>query len=643
MLFDQCFMTGKPIPTFSATDEGTGILPINLERVNVLGSQIYRTEKQEQGNVTSRNNGLTYLERPGVLFDDLHTLWLMDCIRQLIRDFCSVVRNGDPKQTKLAVVLDNSPGYVGFSPAIHEWLTDCGPLVGKFLTVTSLDAQDIQACGRAVEALQDIYQAKWETSRLFLEAGKKGTAITVPKSKEAFFMRLATSNEVAGGCDSLMFYNEAENKQPADKHNGGEAFYNDPSRYIGVIINRVPRAVKNGHLLYDLPVSLERGLNSILRVQIQSQTTNRSREYMVCYDEYIENQFLLQSLQRGKRSPDHRLHHLCGALEHDEQQLARIMGNGSDGQIAILSEHDVDLKRLRIQMVNANEIVSHARAAVEDAGLGHLARLIHDEWLPGSILPAFRGSLSGFLRESELPYLEMNPFEFDTENDNPLARKFVMHLKHHITREQKISEWHVSDMDDDLINILAGELAYLVGLSLNSPVWHSPFEEELVGLFAAVLSIELEHWKKRNEEIKTRHSLQRFLATESATRSEVNKDFFMSRGFRIFGPHMMKGDGISSFSDFYSACTSAQARLIDFAADARFLVQLMQFMTREELERKALFPFVRGLAEDVIIRKTVKHEEAPSKMARIMQSVEYYREFNEILTRVLTNWDLSHG
>jgi hypothetical protein len=98
-----------------------------------------------------------------------------------------------------------------------------------------------------------------------------------------------------------------------------------------------------------------------------------------------------------------------------------------------------------------------------------------------------------------------------------------------------------------------------------------------------------------------------------------------------------------SFFEFYTACTSAQARLIDFAADAHFLIQLMQFMAHEELERKALFPFVRGIAEDVIINKIVRHEEAPSKMEEALRSAEYYREFDKVLSRVLANWGIAHG
>ena len=97
------------------------------------------------------------------------------------------------------------------------------------------------------------------------------------------------------------------------------------------------------------------------------------------------------------------------------------------------------------------------------------------------------------------------------------------------------------------------------------------------------------------------------------------------------------GDG---FADFYKACTSAQARLIDFAGDSLFLLNLLRCIIKGETETGALFPFIRGIAEDVIINKSVRHEEASAKMAKALQTAEYFCDFDGVLIEVLKDWGI---
>ncbi len=262
-LFDDFFMVGNPVPTFS-TQSSANHMRVDLEKVNVLGSQIYKTEhhkdEQKAKNDAHRESGTTIITRPGILFDDLHTLWLLDFVKQITNGF-SCVAGGTAG--KIAVILDNSPGYVGIAPAIHDWLTDYGPQCGKFLTVTSLDFQDLLACERAIASLHDLYTGKWKTSRLFIEASGQGAEITVSKAQENFFMRLAAAppKDAPDGMDSLAFYKAGSPTRRGIKNperlsqqssfesdTTGQKFCGDPATYIGAVINRVPRAVKTGWL-----------------------------------------------------------------------------------------------------------------------------------------------------------------------------------------------------------------------------------------------------------------------------------------------------------------------------------------------------------------------------------------------------------
>jgi hypothetical protein len=149
--------------------------------------------------------------------------------------------------------------------------------------------------------------------------------------------------------------------------------------------------------------------------------------------------------------------------------------------------------------------------------------------------------------------------------------------------------------------------------------------------------IEIKHWV--NKEQAGKSSLQRFLAQESITQSELHKMWEKSDSFRFLRRAVMRHND-TSFADFYRACTLAQARLIDFQADSRFLLQLFRFIVKGEMERGNLFPFVRSISEDVIIKKVLTHEDAPTRMAKALQTAQYFGEFDKVLSDVLKTWGI---
>jgi len=100
------------------------------------------------------------------------------------------------------------------------------------------------------------------------------------------------------------------------------------------------------------------------------------------------------------------------------------------------------------------------------------------------------------------------------------------------------------------------------------------------------------------------------------------------------------------FIHLYKACARAQTRLIDFFSDSCFVLQLLRCMVERELdggnEKSFSFPFVRDLAEDVIVNKSINHKDAPSKIAESLQTADYFREFDAVLEKIMINWEISH-
>lgn len=96
-------------------------------KINLVGSDIY----DEKGDL---------IIDPRDLMDDLHSYWFLDMIKEIIKDYCD-----DSSLPKQAIVLDNSPGYVGIGKSIREWLTEDRDINSKFVLVSSLDEQDIES------------------------------------------------------------------------------------------------------------------------------------------------------------------------------------------------------------------------------------------------------------------------------------------------------------------------------------------------------------------------------------------------------------------------------------------------------------------------------------------------------------------
>lgn len=642
-IFDEYFMAGKGIPSFSLSENNGGGMCIDLEKVNVYGSQIYRTSRFKKERKYDGPSA-TCIKRPSILFDDLYSTWLLEFVKQIIDEFTNIAASG--KAEKIAIILDNSPGFVGIAPAIHEWLTDLGPISGKFLTVASLDTQDLRACEQAVDALHGLYVMKWETSRLFHEGPSKGHDLCIKKEQEAFFMRLAAgTDDINDITHPLTFYGLGKRvgaKRPATDDSGAD-YCKHPVRYMAAVINRVPRAVKSRHLLYDVE-SIQMQYEGAFAQLLGGEGNGRvARERMVRYDEYIENQFLLEYLRRGRRRSEARIHRLEQILARAEHELIARIQMTDALPIELLLTNEAHHERVSGDLLLANEIVSRARTALDDAGLGHLARLIRDEWLPSSIVPGFRSALMGFLSESDIPHFGMMPSEFNAESGNRQHREFVRHFRERIMMgARKLAIQRPETTDEKTEEVLAGLLSNLVGLSMASSMWSSPFKGETSDMFTTVLAVELAHWRIKSQERHRSGSIQRFLAQESLTASDLVKEERVNKNFSIIRHVQMREKG-EGFADFYKACTSAQARLIDFAMDSRFLIQLMQYIVKSEYKRGQLFPFVQGLAEDVIVEKAVSHEDVPRQMARALISAEYFREFDGVLKKVMADWGLENA
>lgn len=146
--FNNHFLLGEPLPPFSTYKNGE--LWIDDKKINVINSDIYENA--------------SLICDPRILFDELHSFWIIEMIEKICTSFIERCTENNYCRNKVVIILDNSPGYVGLGKAVHEWLADIGPENGKFLTVSSFDAQDINSCISSIISINKMIDIRYNTA-----------------------------------------------------------------------------------------------------------------------------------------------------------------------------------------------------------------------------------------------------------------------------------------------------------------------------------------------------------------------------------------------------------------------------------------------------------------------------------------------
>ena len=202
-----------------------------------------------------------------------------------------------------------------------------------------------------------LYTGKWKTGRLFQRAITEEDEFKVGKDQESFFIRLASmEGDNSGSERTLKFYRTEANSSVRKQDETGQRYCDHPIEYIAAVINRVPRAVKSGHLVYDFPRALSQSSGVLERLFVVSDGEPAHRSYMISYDEYIENQFLLQSLERGRRRSQRRIHRLHDALKMYEEELRFVAQDAGKSTVDFLEGDSHHYRRLRELLVKSNDI-----------------------------------------------------------------------------------------------------------------------------------------------------------------------------------------------------------------------------------------------------------------------------------------------
>lgn len=167
-------------------------LDYNKDKINIIGSELYEGKK--------------LIVDPRYLVDEIHSYWVISMLKKLSLDFYT-------KFEKTAIVIDNSPGYIGLGRAIHEWFTDLGPEKAHFLLVSSIDEQDVRSSVSAAIEIKRLMEGKIKVAKYFrrLKDGEEMNSIDESFLKsdnhfDRFFYKLVDDENYPTGDYPLQKY-----------------------------------------------------------------------------------------------------------------------------------------------------------------------------------------------------------------------------------------------------------------------------------------------------------------------------------------------------------------------------------------------------------------------------------------------------
>jgi hypothetical protein len=621
-IFHDIFMKGEGLPKFSFENGSNSKVEIfnskskngfiiSANSINIFNSEIY-------------NEDSSLICDPRILFDELHSFWLIEMIELLCDSFAACVND-----EKTVIVLDNSPGYVGLGKAIHDWLTDIGPDCGKFLTISSLDVQDLNSCLNAIQAIENIVDKKFEGARYYRQLKGFENAIEEPsKESKKFFLKLATNEAKNERCQ----YFKAENiKRPE--------FYT----YQSLIINKAPREIESDTLRYDVYKSLKGDDKKKEIFQIFSgEQRDRKPQNVVYFDNYIHFQFVEPFVEKVRNDRKREYSSLKGYFTKIENEIAenqhKEIENNYSQFLDTIDSYENTLSKLLGRLM--------------ETGYDNIVRLVEERWRPQTPLIKTQQIFENLCYDTPFSEKYYNAKEDKYENgiDEKYFRheieEFFMNIEHLVRDELSLSYKRRRNRFS-----LETLCFFLVEpfIKREFPERENSFFRSLLVL---ILSIQNERFERNRDHVKNKKngSFQFFLANENITSTEIRKYRHLTKELplKYFEKRHFNEDIFYFFEksetlpNFYNSFCHTQARFIDIHDDFRFLITILRNVTIDERnERAIIFPNIRDILDDVIIKKSTPSSSANEKICKEFQGAQYMSDFREILVNnVIYKWGL---
>lgn len=257
--YNNVFIQGKSLEGDFVTREN-----IKENKINVIGSEIYGPSPR--AIIDTR-----------MLMDDLHSYWLMEFIQSIISSFESLFQD-----KTVHVIIDNSPGYVGFCEALHNYMFNLGPEKAKFIMVSSFDSQDLLACMQASEEICYNVKNRAAIANYYCSITKNGG-----DNDEGMEQKINNDDNF-----KQFYLNLREDEQMLDSYTNKQY---EENNYLSMIINKAPQVYKEDQIVLSFKdIVTDESFDLFTKI---TSARDETPQTIIYYDEAIVYQNYLKFLK----------------------------------------------------------------------------------------------------------------------------------------------------------------------------------------------------------------------------------------------------------------------------------------------------------------------------------------------------------
>lgn len=332
--FKNCYLVGK-----TENWEKNGDSPFNIEELNYIGSELYDDE--------------TLVIDPRVLMDELHSYWVIGMLKEIVNDFANYM-----PEKNTAIIIDNSPGYVGLGRAVHEWLSDIGPEYARFMLVSSLDEQDIKSTFYSLKEIKRQVEGKIRVKRYYDQLSDTEKTACLDENEEAFLK--------SDDCYNRFFY----------KLTGGFEYMSSVKKkyllsdYVSVIFNKVSEEYIKSDYDYDFNGVLPKEYEELIAFLFTRSEDRTFSQNMIPFDYNIQTQFFRHRLKNQKAGTEKYW------VNRFKNMTERMAGHRKNRNLVSSS-------------FRMDKLIQTLKTSMAQKGQGMIANDIKDKWLVGPSLNAF--------------------------------------------------------------------------------------------------------------------------------------------------------------------------------------------------------------------------------------------------------------
>lgn len=560
--YTNSYLKGKPLFEFSRNQE-PGKVKVTEDIINVLASELY-------------GDDASLLYDPSLLLDNLHIYWLTKLITSICEGFAGCFNDNVPS----VIILDNSPGFVGLGKAVHDILTDVGPEDAKFLTVSSLDIQDLESSLKSVYVLHQEYVDKLNGSRY----------PETQKGDESFYAQLRLS-----GDQEYRYYRENKDEAPL-------------LAYQALIINKVAKGIIEGRTKYEFKRNMIPSIGAVYDMLFGDNI----KDYLVPFDSVLLTQFYGVFEEKGN-------------IERPNLTILKKRLNTIEGQIKMLDELGADLLPYDLlrRAEGFDKTIDALKGALIACGYEVIASKFNPDWSPTKPLRDMIGVLKeiGFTSESfELYIPRRNRMQQEMEYFHGIASKATRFAE----EQRQDLVWLAS-----AVASMACELSFCYS---NKILWNSHHswegglswggnKEEWVNMvndalfdWMSAISIGFNLFEGRKP------SLASYILSHEASGCDNTL-------MRLFDNRAI----VKSFKN-------AVCRLVDLGSDMQTLTNLIRTITVNNEGSYSLDVDFVPFLNRKIIEKKYDYIEAKERMYSELRDSDYMDAYRAVLKRVINQW-----